>query len=289
MRMRRRRGLVASLAVVAMALAPSAWGGTDPSETTHQDFDQNNFANPTVVSNKWTPLVPGTKYVLAGTVEEGGERTRHRVVTIVTDLVKVIDGVPAVVVWEQDISAGELVEAELRFHAQDDDGNVWNLGEYPEEFEDGEFLGAESTWIPGVDGAKAGLLMRGDPQVGTSAYLQGIAPEIDFRDKAQVLDAHEETCVPTGCYDNVLIIDEWNPLEQPQDGHQLKYHAPRVGVVRVEAVGGEAQENLELVHLERLGPKALANVREEALRLDRRAYRFARHVYKDTPPAEPAS
>lgn len=287
--MRRHRWWVAGLAVVAMAVAPSAWGGTDPSETTHQDFDRDNFANPTAISNKWTPLVPGTKYVLAGTVEEGGDRIHHRVVTIVTDLVKVIDGVASVVVWEQDISDGTPVETELRFHAQDNEGNVWNLGEYPEEFEDGQFVGADSTWIPGVDGAKAGLLMRGDPQVGTSAYLQGIAPAIDFRDKAQVLDAHEQTCVPTGCYDNVLIIDEWNPLEQPQDGHQLKYHAPRVGVVRVQAVGGEAQENLGLVNVERLGAKALANVREEALRLDRRAYRFARPVYKDTPPAAPAS
>ena len=29
------------------------------------------------------------------------------------------------------------MEGELTFHAQDDEGKVWNFGEYPEEYDDG--------------------------------------------------------------------------------------------------------------------------------------------------------
>jgi hypothetical protein len=39
-------------------------------------------------------------------------------------------------------------------------------------------------------------------------------------------------CVPVGCYNNVMIIDERSPLD-PDSGHQLKYHTPGVGNVRV--------------------------------------------------------
>lgn len=67
---------------------------------------------------------------------------------------------------------GELVEAELAFHAQDDAGGVWNLGEYPEEYEDGEFLGAPSTWIFGIGSVEGGILVLGSPRVG-DRFLQG--------------------------------------------------------------------------------------------------------------------
>ncbi len=56
----------------------------------------------------------------------------------VTDLTKVVNGVRAVVVWDRDYASGELQETELAFFAQDNDGNVWHLGEYPEEYETGK-------------------------------------------------------------------------------------------------------------------------------------------------------
>jgi hypothetical protein len=92
--------------------------------------------------------------------------------------------------------------------------------------------------------------------------------------------------VPAGCYHDVLVIEEWNPLEQPQDGHQFKYHAPGVGVVRIEAVGGEEQETLKLVKVKHLGAQALARANQRVLKLDKRAYRVAGDVYRHTPPAE---
>ena len=49
-----------------------------------------------------------------------------------------------------------LQEQELAFFAQDDQGNVWNFGEYPEEYDNGKFTGAPSTWIRNEGGAYGG-------------------------------------------------------------------------------------------------------------------------------------
>ena len=59
---------------------------------------------------------------------------KRRVVSTVTDLSKWIDGVRTLVIWEKDYTAGKLGESEIAFFAQDKAGNVWLLGEYPEEF-----------------------------------------------------------------------------------------------------------------------------------------------------------
>jgi hypothetical protein len=260
-----------------------------PTSLTHltdKGYDRAKFSNPTKISNKWFPLTAGTQFVFQGHSNRGQGRLPHRVIFTVTDLTKVIDGVRTRVLWDRDINAGKLLEGELAFFAQDDHGHVWALGEYPEEYEaDGSFGGAPDTWIVGRGGAKAGLHMRAEPRTNTPSYLQGRAPAIDFADRAKVLKIGQKACVPTGCYRNVLVTDETNPLE-PTDGHQLKYYAPGIGNIRAApGVGGKEREVLELVEVRRLSSKALAAVRKEALKLDKRAYKTAR-VYRQTPPAE---
>jgi hypothetical protein len=189
-----------------------------------------------------------------------------------------------VVVWDRDIVEGQIAESELAFFAQDDHGNVWNLGEYPEEFEDGEFIGAPSTWIAGVAKAKAGIHMRGKPRLGQPRYLQGWAPGIDFLDCAKPIKKVPKICVPFKCYENVLVTDENSPLE-PEGGHQRKYHARGVGIVRITPVGDPEAETLVLVKVVHLSPHRLKEASERALRLDERAYRVSK-VYRRTPPAE---
>jgi hypothetical protein len=161
---------------------------------------------------------------------------------------------------------------------------VWNLGEYPEEYEGGKLLGAPDTWLSGRQHAKAGILMQSKPRVGAT-YSQGRAPKIEFADRAKVIQSGQRTCVPAGCFEHVSVIREWNPLEQPEDGYQLKSHAPGTGVVRVEPVDGEEQERLVLVQIRQLDSKELAKIRRKALELDRRAYDVARKIYRNTSPA----
>ena len=254
-------------------------------QATHHDFDARNFSDSTRIDNPWNPLVPGTQFVYEGRSDRGQGRRPHRVIFTVTDLTKVIDGVRTVVLWDRDINDGRLLEGELAFHAQDDDGNVWNMGEYPEEYEDGKLQGAPDTWLSGLEGARAGIMMRGQPRVGTSSYLQGWAPEIEFSDRARVFKAGLRDCVPVRCYTNVLVTDETNPLE-PNDGHQRKFYAQGVGNIRAAPHGGTEKEVLVLTRVRRLDAAELAHARREALKLDRRAYRVRESLYGQTPPAE---
>jgi hypothetical protein len=247
-------------------------------------FDRHHFARPTKINNRWLPLIPGTRFTLAGQANRNRGLRPHRVVSTVTELTKVIDGVRARVVLELDINDGQLQEAELAFHAQDNAGNVWNLGEYPEEYEDGRFVGAPDTWIAGVAGAEAGVLMPARPRLGTPSYRQGFAPEIEFLDCAKTFATDRRTCVPGKCYDHVLVTDEWSPLD-PEGGHQRKFYAPGVGNVRVGAVNDPEAETLVLVDIARLDPRASAEACERALRLERRAYRVS-DVYRHTPRME---
>ena len=246
-------------------------------------FDRNEFSHPTQIDNQWTPLVVGTEFTFRGYANRGGHSGSHRVVFVVTDLTKVIDGVRTVVSWDRDYQDNQLVESELIFNAQDADRYVWNLGEYPEEYEDGHFVGAPATWISGVDRAKPGTLMLPVPQVGGPSYLQGASPTIDFLDCGQVFQTNQQVCMHGQCYNNVLAIDETSPLD-PDSGIQRKFYAPGVGSIQITAVGDPEGETLVLERIAHLNPNALARIHDQALELDRRGYEVS-EVYRHTPPA----
>jgi hypothetical protein len=253
-------------------------------EPAFMDFAPDNFSDSTNIDNEWMSLKPGTRWVYEGTTVEDGEEIAHRIEFTVTDLTKEIEGVPTVVAWIADYSDGELVELELSFYAQDNDGNVWYFGEYPEEYEEGEFVAAP-TWIAGLIDAKAGIKMMADPQQGMPSYFQGWGPAVEWSDYAQVDQMGQETCVPVDCYQDVLVTAE-SSLDET-DAFQLKYYARGVGEVRVGWRGADAtQEELELIELVQLSPEDMADVRAQALDLEKHAYEISQHVYGRTPPAE---
>lgn len=274
----------AALLGATVSLAPPAAGaGTAGGTATSTPGGTGTFSHPLRTDSKYFPLTPGMRYSYDGTVTDAEGTHHHQVVFAVTDLVKNVNGTNARVVLDRDYNDGVLSEAELAFFAQDDAGNVWTLGEYPEEYENGTFQGAPSTWINGVRVAHAGILVPGHPTVGTPPFVQGRAPAIDFYDVGQVVGTGLRTCVPTGCYSGVVKIKEWAP-NAPEDGNQLKYYAPNVGLVRIAAQGGDAQEVMTLTTLRKLGPEQLSAVRADALRLDHRAYNVSKD-YRATGPA----
>ena len=251
-------------------------------------FDRGAFQTSPKVDNKWFPLTPGTQYTTTGTVVNA-EGTTERVVThSVTGLTKVIDGVKTQVIWDRDYADGELVESELAFFAQTDSGDVWLFGEYPEEFENGEFIGAPNTFLSGLSGAQAGMAMHGEPMVGTQSYVQAHAPAVNFLDCGTVVQANQRVCVPSGCYDDVLIVDEHNPLE-PDGGHQQKFYSAGTGLVKVTAVGGVNQETLDLVKAEQLSDAQLQEINQQAMALDQHGYQVNPTDYAKTAPAEVAT
>ena len=296
----RRLPLISVAALLVLTVWTSACGGDPPADEATADeptpevtvaapepefveFDAANFGNSTVIDNEWTPMIPGMQRISEGFTIEDDQRIPHRVEFTVTDLTKEILGVQTVVAWIVDIAEGEVVEKEVAFYAQDNDGNVWYFGEHPEEYEDGEFLAAP-TWIAGVAEARPGVKMWADPQVGMPSYFQGWAPTVEWSDYGTVDKTGEETCVRSGCHEDVLVIAE-SSLDEV-DVYQLKYYVRGVGEVRAGWRGNpETPEALQMVESAQLSPEALAVVRAEALAIEAHAYQVSKE-YSLTPPSE---
>jgi hypothetical protein len=275
------------LLMVFVAFTCMAQDGETPQKE-WEDFDPTNFDNPTKIDNQWFPLKPGMQLAWEGTtIDDEGEAIPHRVVFVVTDLAKVIGGVRTVVCWDQDYSDDQLEETELVFFAQDNDGNVWHLGQYPEEYDEGELIAAP-CWLHGFEDSYAGIMMKANPQLNTPSYSQGWGPAVDWTDRAMTHQMGQKTEVPFGSYEDVLVIKEW---AKGEPGFQLKYYARGVGNIRVGFLGEEerTKETLELVEFKQLDAKALAEVRKEALKLEKSAYENSKNVYARTAPAEQPS
>jgi hypothetical protein len=254
----------------------------EPSGNDFEDFSAANFDNPTNVTNQWFPLKPGMQYIYEGiTNDDEGNQVSRRLVVTVTDLTKVIDGVNTVVSWDRDYNDDSLVEAELAFYAQDNNGTVWRMGEHPEEYDTGTFITAP-TWFSGIADSVAGIEMQGDPQL-EQIYSQGWAPSVEFTDRGQVSQMDQDVCVPTDCYKGVVVIDETSKAEP--DAHQFKYYAPSIGNIKVGWAGeDETKEKLELVEVKQLSADELAEAHAEALKEEQHAYEVSKDVYGATPP-----
>lgn len=277
-----RLGFSLLTAIVSMSLVapPSA------AERQLEDFSAAKFDRPTIIDNEWLPLQPGTRWTWEGTtVDDEGDEEPHTVIFTVTDLSKEIDGVRTIVCWDRDFADGELEETELVFFAQDNEGNVWHLGQYPEEYEDGEFAAAP-TWLHGINDGKAGIMMKAVPKVGSPSYSQGLSLSTNWTDRAEVFQVGQKTTVPFGTFEDVLVMQEWDQ-EEPES-RQLKYYARGVGNVRVgwRAAKDTDQEVLELVKVEQLSESELAKAREEVLKLEKHGYEVSKDVYAKSKPIQ---
>ena len=272
--------LLLSLAPAGVAAASGSAGLPCPALV---PFDPGHFSHPARIDNRFFPLVPGTQHVYTGTASQGS----HQIVSTVTDLTKVVDGVTARVIHEVDIQDGQVTESELTLFAQDDQGNVWNLAEYPETFDDnGTFTGAPDTWVAGLRHAQGGLHMLAHPEareVRNQLYLQGYAPAIDFLDCARVHSVGGKVTVPVGTFSDVLTTYETSPLESTT-AIQTKEHAPFVGIVRVSAIHDPEGETLVLTRNVTLGGSARRNADQDALREDAHG-RNTNDLWARTPPA----
>jgi len=190
------------------------------------------------VDNPYWPLVPGTTF----TFRSADERT----VTAVTSDRRTVMGVSTVVVHDQVFSGGDLVEDTFDWYAQDRAGNVWYFGEATVSYEDNPAGDPAGSWEAGVDGAQPGVVMLADP-VGGDVYRQEfLAGEAE--DLALVRQGGTKLKVPAGSFDDVLITEEWTPLEPGII--ELKYYARGVGVIQEKGIFGSD----EVVQLIRIKP-----------------------------------
>src|ERR687892_1460333 len=135
--------IATSLGALAAAFALAACGGDNggedeagsdlPQGSEPVELDPAEFT--TRIDNPYWPMSPGDKWVYRETDQEGA---LQRVEVTVTNRTKQIaNGVEARVVHDVVTEYGEPVEVTDDWYAQDQDGNVWYLGEDTTEYENG--------------------------------------------------------------------------------------------------------------------------------------------------------
>jgi hypothetical protein len=268
------------LVLLAPFLVVSCIGGSDEGvepTTFHQTpFRASNFVDPRAGSNPWLPLKPGTQWVKEGTTLIGNREVPNQVITTLTDVIRVIEGVKTVLAYDLSIGAGQVVQRSIDYFAQDKEGNIWLMGSVTEQYEAGRFVEVDEAWLAGVDGAKPGILMPANPTTGIAPWVIARPPEEDG-DAAQVERMQREQCVPFDCFQNVLVVREG---KRTALDNEFKYYAFGVGQIRNEPRSESRHEDIEwLINITTLTPKGLAEASAEALEIDRTAAEDAPEVF----------
>jgi hypothetical protein len=192
----------------------------------------------TDIDNPYWPMKPGSRWVYR---ESEGGSVKKVVVTVTDKTKRLANGVTARVVRDEVTENGEPVELTDDFYAQDQDGNVWYMGEETAEYEDGKVTTRAGSFEAGRDGAKAGIIMPAHPRPGMDyrqEYLKGEA-----EDRARVLSVDDQAEVPAGHFRGALLTRDVNPLEPKV--LEYKLYARGVGPVLVlSASGGSGREEL---------------------------------------------
>ena len=200
------------------------------------DLDPADFV--ASIDNPYWPMAPGSKWVYRETDAEGN---KQRVEVTVTDRTKTILGIDATVVHDVVSEDGQLIEDTYDWYGQDKAGNIWYLGEDTKEYEDGKVVSTEGSWEAGVDGAQAGILVPGNPEVGMAYRQEYYSGEAE--DNGEILSLDERVEVPFGSFEQVLMTKDTTPLEP--DVLEHKFYAKGVGpVLAIGVSGGGGREEL---------------------------------------------
>ena len=230
----------------AFSLLPISCDDDDESKGSFDEFyapviNPDNFISG--VNNEYFPLTPGAVYTYEAETEDGTET----ITVTITSQTKVIMGVTCMVVNDKVELDGELIENTDDWYAQDKDGNVWYMGEYSEEWEDGELEGTEGSWESGVDGAYPGIIMPANPILGSPYRQEYYYEEAEDWGKVVAFGVTVET--PYGTFTNCIKTEDWNALEP--DVLENKYYAPGIGIVKEEVV--DEDEVVLLINIQNPG------------------------------------
>lgn len=190
-----------------------------------QEFDLSGCNMTSTGRNEFFILEPGFRLVLEGNNE--------RLVISVLDETRSIGGVTARVVEEREWKNDALIEVSRNFFAICQETNdVFYFGEEVDDYRGGEIVGHGGAWLAGSDGAEAGLIMSGDPQIGMK-YYQEIAPNAAL-DRAEVVSLVETLETPAGLFTNCLRTHEGTALNLNES--EFKTYASGVGLIQEQSL-----------------------------------------------------
>jgi hypothetical protein len=211
--------VVAAMFAFAVADADNKNGASGWQER----FDTSKCTMATKGRNPYFVLEPGHQLVL-----EGGDTRLH--ITVLNDT-KEVDGVVTRVVEEREWKDGKLYEVARNYFAIcEQTKDVYYFGENVDFYEGDRIVKHDGSWLAGVNGNRAGLMMPGTPRLKMK-YYQEIAPGIAM-DRAEVVSLSETCKTPAGTFQKCLKTRESSALDLLAREH--KYYAPDIGLVRDE-------------------------------------------------------
>ncbi len=226
-------GVAAALAG-AGAVIWAPWASGAPSSasacgTTYAPvLDPAHFVS--VIDNRYFPLPVGRKLVYTG-IKDG--QTQTDTVTV-TDQKKVILGITTTVVNDVATHDGTVLEKTFDFYAQDDQGNVWYLGEDTTQFLPNGKADTSGSFQAGVDGAQPGIIMEAKPQIPDAYRQECYAGQAE--DTAWVVGTAGSVRVPYGNVRNVLTTLEATQVEP--GAYDQKVYGPGIGIVSEQSLTG---------------------------------------------------
>ena len=251
----------------------------NPTKFTRSPFNVAKFVDPRLGGNRWFPLKPGMQFVRKGTTLIGNRAVPHAVVTTVTDVIRTINGVKAVLVYDHSEGAGQVVQQSLDYFAQEKGGAIWYLGSTTEQYEAGRFVAVDEAWLASAKGAKAGILMPANPTAATPPWTIA-QPSGEKGDAAEFARMQPKQCVPYDCFTNVLVVREGKKTALD---NELKYYADGVGQIRNEPRSDSRHDDIEwLTNVTRLSSAGLAEASKEAMRIDAEAAKTFPKIYGTT-------
>ena len=259
-----------------IAVVPKGASADPNFEGTRVPFDAADFVDPILDTNPYHPLKPGLQWVRGGTTEVGRRVVPHAIITTMTDVVRVIDGVTTIAMLDESTDSGEVSQVGMDYLALDKDGNVWILGGYTEDYEGGAYTNADSVFLGRTSGAEVGILSPAHVDANTQRWFIGAPPD----EKASVgqpirVGAHE--CVKFGCYDDVRVVQEGN-VGAPDN--ENKSYAPGVGVINnVPLDASLHKDRFELLNFVELSPAGLAEASKTVLDLEAHARSTSPEVF----------
>jgi hypothetical protein len=187
--------------------------------TTEFPIDKQDLAS--TGRNPYFILEPGHYLVLRGGDVE-------LTITVLTET-KMVDGVQTRVVEERETKAGKLSEISRNYFAISKRTNdVYYFGEDVDIYEGGKVVSHSGAWLSGVNGARFGLYIPGQPSVN-ARYYQEVAPGVAM-DRVEIISLTETVRTPAGEFKNCLKVKETTPLELGVTSY--KYYAPGIGMVQ---------------------------------------------------------
>jgi hypothetical protein len=184
------------------------------------------FSDATQIFNPFLPLTTLSQDILIGVHGKAVAKTIRTRQQGTKEFVINGQVVQAIIVEDDNYEDDQLIEITQDYFVQDDDGNVYYMGEDSATYKDGHVVSHAGSWLYGVDTTNLGTLLPGHPKKGQKWMSENI-PNKGIVENDSAVSTTATISVPAGTFHNCV-----ETLEQVKgETGENKWYCPSIGVV----------------------------------------------------------